>query len=446
MGQEIIRLVREAGVVGAGGAGFPTHVKIGSRAALVIVNGAECEPLLRVDQQLMARMPRMVVKGLEAVMAVTGAAEGVIALKAKYHEAVEALAEVIKGKSLRLFTLEDYFPAGDEQMLVHEVSGMVVPEGGIPLKVGCVVINVETAINVAHALDGEPVTHTHVTIAGEVSGPATLSLPIGTPVVEALSLAGAGSMADMAVIEGGPMMGQLVSDLSQPVVKTTKGLLVLPIHHPLVRQRTSTMAQMVRRAKSVCIQCAACTEVCPRYLLGHSLEPHKIMRSLNYLQGDVGVLKMALLCCECGACEVFGCVMQLSPRQVNAAIKRELAGQGVKTDGAAGSPKPSPLRIYRQIPANRLVARLGLTAYDRPAPLSLTEYYPQMVRIPLKQHTGAPGVPVVKVGQRVGRGTLIAGIPEGALGANIHASISGIVAEVSDSIVIVANSQGGEAN
>lgn len=436
MKAETVNLVRLAGVVGAGGAGFPTHVKIASAAEFVIINGAECEPLLRVDQQLMAVEAGKLVRGLEAVMAVTGAATGIIALKEKYKEARKALAEKIEGKPVRLFILGDFFPAGDEQVLVYEVLGRVVPEGGLPIQVGCVVSNVETAINVANALEGIPVTDTYVTVTGAVESPVTLKVPVGTPVAEVLALAGVRDTGRVSVIDGGPMMGKVLENIEQPVTKVTKGLIALPVNHKLLQKKNLSIKDMVRRSKSVCIQCAACSDVCPRQLLGHRLYPHKIMRGLNYIT-DQNVMKMALICSECGVCEAYGCPMLLSPRQINGAIKKELAAKGIKPERTdpANRPLVSPVREYRKIPSKRLVARLGLSPYDRPAPLDGTGCSPGRVFIPLRQHIGAAAAPVVETGQTVEKGTLIATIPEGALGANIHASITGTVRKIDQNCI-----------
>lgn len=445
MKEEIVDLICQAGVVGAGGAGFPTHVKVSSVAEVVILNGAECEPLLRVDQQLMVVEAVKVIRGLEAVMAATGAQTGIIALKAKYKDAYNALDVLIKGKPVRILTLADFFPAGDEHVLVYEVTGKVVPEGGIPLNVGCVVTNVETMLNVANALDGIPVTDTYVTVTGQVPSPLTLKLPIGAPVAEILALAGVKNTGALAVVNGGPMMGNILTNLSALVTKVSKGLIVLPVQHPLVQNKTLSMQSIIRRSKSACIQCRMCSDFCPRNLLGHQLHPHLIMRSLGYLQSEDDSAKMALLCCECGICELYACPMLLSPKQVNSALKKEMAKQGVKMN-SSGEVQVSTERGYRKIPSKRLVARLGLSAYDVPAPLTQVNYSPCKVFIPVRQHIGAPGVPVVKAGQRVTRGALIAAIPEGALGANIHTSISGTVKNIGEWIEIEADGErGGES-
>lgn len=149
--------IRNAGVVGAGGAGFPTHIKISNEAEVVIANGAECESLLRVDRQVMENFPDKVISGLQTVMEISNAKRGVICLKEKYHLAVERLKEAIKDKkNITLLLLRSYYPAGDEQQMVYEVTGRVVPRGGLPINVGAIVTNVSTLVNIAEALNDVP--------------------------------------------------------------------------------------------------------------------------------------------------------------------------------------------------------------------------------------------------------------------------------------------------
>ena len=152
--EDLIAVIREAGITGMGGAGFPTHVKINCKAEFVLANGAECEPLLRVDQQVMQYFAADVVRGIRAVKEFTGAKRAVICLKEHYHAAVAALQEVLKdADDVELHLLQGYYPAGDEQQIVYEVTGRVVPTGGLPLDVGAVVCNVSTLTNIAAALD-----------------------------------------------------------------------------------------------------------------------------------------------------------------------------------------------------------------------------------------------------------------------------------------------------
>lgn len=437
MRDRIFAAVRAAGVVGAGGAGFPTHVKLGSPAATVVVNGAECEPLLRVDQQLMETLAPQMIAGLSAAVQATGAAEGIIALKGKYKKAIAGLNDAIQGRPIRLHVMDDFYPAGDEHVTVNEATGRLVPQGGIPINVQCVVSNVETLLNIADALENKPVTHTYVTITGDVPEPITVLLPIGMSVSAALALAGRHEVAGKHVIEGGPMMGKVVDDLDRPITKTTKGLIVLPDEHPLMQRRRLPMGKIIRQAQTACMQCQYCTELCPRYLLGHRIEPHRIMRSIRHMALDSDVLKMAFACSECGACE-YACIMGLSPRTVNSMLKRELIKAGAKPNAAPANQSRHALQSDRRIPVKRLISRLGLIAYDRSAPLSAATIPVSSVRIPLKQHVGAPCRAMVAAGQQVSMGDAIGAIQDNALGAAVHASISGIVTSVTDAYIDIA--------
>lgn len=457
MAEQIIQKVKDAGVVGAGGAGFPTHVKIAAQVDTVIANGAECDPLLRCDQQLMAAHAPEVIEGLRLVMQASGAERGVIALKREYTSAVAALQSNIQypisntqGANISLHLLENHYPAGDEFVLVYEVTGRLVPEDGLPLHVGCIVQNVGTLFNIAMAQRGIPVTHRLVTVTGAVNEPKTLNLPIGTSIGEAVAWAGGVKIPhwssrteeDYAVVVGGPMMGRLAANLSEPITKTTTGLVVLPRNNPVVRSLGRPLGPWVKRGRSICDQCRDCTDLCPRYLLGHDLEPHKVMRSINYgLSEPTAIVTAAVLCCECRLCEAYACPLELSPMAYYREIKRQLAAQGWENIVHKRSDlTPHPMREYRRVPMERLVARLGLSEYQEcTCPLDEREYQPRRVTIPLKQHIGVPSKPVVGIGDRVERGDLIAQIPEGKLGANIHASISGRVESVTgEHIVIVA--------
>ena len=167
MSNELIAAVVQAGIVGAGGAGFPTHVKLNAKADTVIINGAECEPLLRVDQQLMALKAEKMLTALDWIVEHVGAQRGVVALKSHYHNAVEALnAALPNHPKLAVHEMGAFYPAGDEQVIVCEVTGRVVPEGGIPIQVGVVVTNVETVLNIYDAVTAQiPVTQKYVTLS-----------------------------------------------------------------------------------------------------------------------------------------------------------------------------------------------------------------------------------------------------------------------------------------
>lgn len=431
MRDKIVAAVRAAGVVGAGGAGFPTHVKINAAADSIIVNGAECEPLLRAHQNIMASESTQLILGLQTVMVATGARRGYIGLKRKYEAAtaeLKARLQQMKAANIELFFVPDMYPAGDEQVLVYEVTGRIVPEGGIPLQVGVIVANVETLVNVARALEGRPVTEKYVTVTGAVRQPLTVRVPVGMAMAEVIQLAGGAVERDFAIIDGGPMMGRLVA-ADAVVTKTTGGIILLPAAHSLVIQKRTPWPVIANRAKAVCCNCRACTDVCPRYLLGHRLEPHRIMQAIGSGQmNETEVLTKAFLCSECGACETYGCTMGLSPRRVNAELKQQFGKAGIKNPNALQPQSPHRGRENRRIPTKRLLYRLGLAQYDVQAPLSPQPVTATQVKLLLSQHIGAPAQPVVEVGARVSKGDLIADIPAGAgLGAALHASIAGQV-------------------
>mgnify|MGYP000901802898 CR=1 FL=1 len=422
--------VEQAGVVGAGGAGFPTHVKLSGKAELLLVNAAECEPLLSVDQHLIIGNAQRLKTTLAEVAKHLGAKQTIVAIKKKHRSAIDALQKA----KCELCLLDNFYPAGDEQVLVYEATGRTVPEGGIPLNVGVVVLNVETVLNIANALEDIPVTQTCLTVTGAVSRPLTGFFPIGMRAGDVVSYAGGALVEDWALLDGGPAMGKL-KDPASPITKTTKGLIVLPKTHPQIQLREKSLSGILRQAGSACCQCRLCTELCPRYLLGHSLEPARIMRAVAHGTADLEGLTSAMLCSECGVCDLFACPMGLSPRRVNQALKAEFAKRGLKNPHHR-SVEPRAGRSGRKAPTGRLTSRLALAAYDKPAPWEAVALSVRQVVIPLLQHIGKPAKPVVKPGQEVKLGEMIA--KADGLGANIHASIQGKVEKVDSAIVIRA--------
>lgn len=425
----IVDQVRAAGVVGAGGAGFPTHVKLDAKVDTYICNAAECEPLLYKDQELMRLSAEAMIRGMRMGMEATGATRGVIAVKAKYEHAIAALKRHSEGLEFHLFG--SFYPAGDEYVVVHDVTGgRLIPVGGYPMDVGCAVNNVETLINMAHAADGKPVTRSSLTITGAVANPCTVTVPIGVRCQDVLELAGGPTCDDPTVIDGGAMMGKHVP-LDSLVTKTSGGYLVLPSDHTLIRRRTRSAESNVIIAKSACDQCTFCTEFCPRYLLGYAIEPHKVMRSVGF-EGDAeaGWAQLGLQCCECNLCSLYACPEDLPVMEMCVRSKVVWRERDEKPVFLPSTGEAHPMRDHRRVPISRLIQRLGLTLYDRPAKMIDDTLVPDRVAVKLSQHIGAPAVPVVREGESVTEGQLIAGIAEGKLGANIHSSIDGRVAKI----------------
>lgn len=442
---EIVNKVRSAGIVGAGGASFPTYVKLQSKPDVYIANGAECEPLLHVSQELMVRWPEEVIKGLVACMRATGAQKGIIALKAKYRQAIASLAGCISqmGMPIAIHELSDFYPAGDEHVLVYEVTGRRVPQGGIPIAVGVVVNNIETLVNVARALERDlPVTEKWVTVCGAVRRPVTARFAIGTPIAKALELAGGPTVDRCIVLDGGPMMGKVVTDTSAPVTKSTGGLVVLPADNKWAELLTAPIEVNLRRARSHCIQCMNCTEMCPRYLLGHTLKPNRLMLEASYAEVQTPhKFEMALACSECGLCEAYACPAGLSPRRVNAALKAQLLRGGTR-QSPVQLMSPNPAREFRKVPSSRLKARLGLDAYDVVPEFVLDVVYGEELRVLLKQHVGVAARPLVKLGDQVAEGQIIADVPLDKLGVPIHAPVAGVVSDVDETAVRIRRGGG----
>lgn len=445
MAVSIADKVRAAGVVGAGGAGFPTHVKLDAKVELVLCNGASCEPLLDSDPWLMTHRAAEVIQGLSLAMEAVGAAKGLVCIKKKHPEAIDALNEALAafgaGEAMGVFELDDYYPAGDEQVLVHQVTGRVVPEGGIPLMVGVVVSNTESLVNIAAAQKGQPVVDRYLTVCGEVARPLVAKVPLGISLAEVIDLAGGAKISDFEVVDGGPMMGKVARDINQPVTKTTSGVIVLPRGHFVTEKKTVDPERIKKLARIACCQCNRCTDLCPRYLLGHGLQPHRIMRAISgsgglAIAGQEEAVKAALICSECGVCEKFACPMMISPREVNARLKQELMAAGIRRESGEKTYRPSEFIAWRRIPTKRLIERLQVGAYAGHPDFFEGPVEPERVVLPLKQHLGAPAKAVVKAGDRVQRGDLIGEIPEKALGARVHASISGRVVRVDEAIEI----------
>jgi Na+-translocating ferredoxin:NAD+ oxidoreductase RnfC subunit len=427
----------QSGLVGCGGAGFPTHVKLAARNVdAVIVNAAECEPLLHKDKEIMRHCSEDFFKGLIKVLDVTGAKTGYIGMKKKYADLLNWLSKNLPDKRIKMLPLGDFYPAGDEYELVYEATGRLIPHGGIPLNIGCVVMNVETLLNIGRE---KPVISKFLSIAGAVPHPCTVEVPVGITVREALELGGLKKIDGLKIIDGGPMMGKLIANPDTDIVsKTCGGLIALPEDHVLIQKMSNGDKKNSRIARSACDQCTDCSELCPRALLGYPIRPHKAMRTAQfapYAESNYAI--DSIFCSECGLCSLFSCPEDLPPREMCMIAKKFHLGNGVKLADFKGQPTIHPMRSVRRVSIERLIKKLALLDYDHKAPLQQVTQRFEKVTLPLKMHIGAPASPVVKAGDRVSAGQLIAAMPEGKLGAALHASISGKVASVTDQAIVI---------
>lgn len=425
-----------AGVVGAGGAGFPAHIKANSKVEFVLANGAECEPLIHKDYELMLHFPKEVMKGLELLIESTSARKGFFGIKEKKIKAISAINKYLNGKT-ELTKLGDFYPSGDEFELVYEATKRLIPPAGIPLDVGCVVNNVETLYNISLAEDGIPVTKKFICVAGAVRKPSSFFVPVGTSFKDVIEFAGGSKVSEFGIFVGGVMMGHLTFDLNEAITKKTAGIIVLPKEHYLIKRKNQPEQNWHRIGKSACDQCSYCTEFCPRYLLGYQVEPHKVMRSLGFTKTGSAVWnQMAELCCSCGLCTLYACPEDLYPKEACDKAKFEMRDAGIKFIQQKEL-KVHPIKEGRRVPLPQLIMKLKLQDYDVEAPFNSEKFSIKKVKIPLQQHIGKTAQAIVRKGEAVGEGQMIGKIPDSELGANIHASISGKVKEVtSESISI----------
>jgi electron transport complex protein RnfC len=295
--EEIRKCVREAGLVGLGGASFPTYVKFmppkNGKVDVVILNGCECEPFLTADHRIMTESPEKVLKGLKIIMRVVGAARAIIGVEDNKPEAIAALRQAATSilPSVEIVLLETKYPQGAEKMLIKAILGKKVPVGKLPLDVGVVVNNVGTAAAVYDALSlGKPVIERIITLSGNgIQTPGNFMARVGTPFSELIEQAGGltslGEGEEREVLNGGPMMGIAQRSLLAPMIKGTSGITVLAGKKIKPKKHYS------------CIRCASCVEVCPMGLM-----PYKIADMGRLDMVDMFKSWSALACIECGCC------------------------------------------------------------------------------------------------------------------------------------------------
>ena len=424
---DLKEIMKTAGIVGAGGAGFPAFGKLAAGADTLVINGAECEPLLYTDYFLLKKELPFVVSGIEAVLSYASIPRALLCVK-------EHTAEKLKWKDAqrladRIFVkvLPNVYPMGDEVSLIYQATGRVVKAGNLPITAGVIVYNVETLYNVAKAVkSGEPVTMKYLTIGGNVPEAIVVKVPIGTPIAALFEKFNIVVPEGYSVLDGGPSMGKLIDPESAVVTKTTKGLLILPDLTPAMQAKFLDMEKSVARAETACCQCTRCTDLCPRHLLGYPLEPHKMVRTaMGVAKVMPAMVLSATLCCGCGICETLACNQGISPRAVIAGYKTLLAKNKMRFVATEES-EVAKEREYRMIPSERWAAVSGVQKYDK-LPVykgEITDF--PYVEIATNQHIGAPSVVIVQDGDRVEKGDKIAESAEG-LSLPQYASVSGTV-------------------
>lgn len=312
-GKEILNIIKEAGIVGMGGAGFPTHVKLSpppnKPIEFVILNGAECEPYLTADHRLMLENPEAVVYGLKAMMKVLDVKKGFIGIENNKLDALETLSKLTEqDSSIDVVSLRTKYPQGAEKQLIYACTKRQVPSGGLPLEAGVVVSNVATAAAVSDALKtGMPLVKRICTVTGKgIKEPKNLLIKTGTMISEIIEQCG-GFEEDLGkIIWGGPMMGISMSTVNIPATKTSSGVLCLNEDDAALPEASS------------CIKCGSCVNICPAFIQPMLLDAHSLRR--NYETTE----KLRVLdCIECGSCS-FVCPAKRSLLHSIRVAKREV--------------------------------------------------------------------------------------------------------------------------
>ncbi len=432
---ELKEIMKEAGIVGAGGAGFPSYAKLADGADTLVVNGAECEPLLYTDYILLQKELPMVLAGIRAVTEYARIPTALLCVKEHTAKRLHWTDGMRLDDRILLKTLPDVYPMGDEISLIYQAMGRVVKPGNLPITAGVIVYNVETLYNVAAAVKhGSPVTMKWLTIGGNVERPIVVRVPVGTPVAALFAQNSIEIPEGHTVLDGGPSMGKVIDPETAVVTKTTKGFLILPDSTPAVESKFLDGAKSIARAETACCQCTRCTDMCPRNLLGYPLEPHKMVRTAK---GAATVLPemvlSATLCCGCGICETLACCQGISPKAVINEYKALLAKNKLRYVGKE-EVSPRAEREYRMVPSARWESVLGVARFDKVAMYIGEQSYPR-AEILLRQHIGAPSVPIVTDGAFAKKGEKIADSAEG-LSLPQYASIDGRATVYDGKIII----------
>lgn len=433
---ELKQVMKDAGLVGDGGAGFPSYAKLAEGADTLLINGSECEPLLYTDYMLIKRELPMILAGIQSVIWSLGIKRALFCVKEHTAKRLSLSDGDSLGANIFVKVMPNVYPIGDEISLIYQATGRLIRPGNLPISKGVLVYNVETMYNLGRAVKYfEPVTMKWLTVGGDVKEPRVVRVPIGTPIADLFERLGVEVDEDHAVIDGGPSMGKVINHNIAEVGKTTKALIVLPKNVRAVESKMANKRVALARAETACCQCMRCTEMCPRFLLGYPLEPHRMVRTaMGAAKVMPEMILNATLCCGCGICENLACSQGISPRAVINNFKEVLAKNKMRYV-ATEDVEAREERPFRMIPSDKWASDLGVARFDRVAVWGGEIRDFDRVELALGRYIGIPSTPSVKDGAIVGVGDIVAAASAG-LSIPQHASIHGRVTVTDKKIII----------
>ncbi|MBN1233754.1 MAG: 4Fe-4S dicluster domain-containing protein [Candidatus Coatesbacteria bacterium] len=413
--------IQKYGIVGCGGAGFPSHIKLMNEVKTFIINAVECEPLLWTDKYLALNHYEEIINGIDYVIRLKKPEKTILCIKDKFYE---YFTELIKRlDNIEVMRMKDYYPAGDELIIINEALGLTISPGKIPKDYGILVNNIETLFHLGNAASkNRKMTRKYLTVTTKTKS-YIVSTPIGTRFRDVLAKLDIKLKENEILIENGLMTGNSISEDSF-INSTTKALIVYNptrVYNEIV---SFSPSRQQRRNFTACIQCSRCTDLCPRYLIGHPLKPHRIMRCM--MNDEKKAIDFGLfLCSDCGLCEIYACPMGIAPRQIIRKLKNELENKGTLHENLL----KTNTRKFRLVSSKSLYKRLAVTS-KKPDSNEVC-INPETVRLQIK----SKGSLLVSNDEKVTEGQPL-WKPDNTFNVWINATISGKIKIDSEGIII----------
>ncbi len=344
--------LQEKGVVGLGGGGFPSFLKLRENLHTFIINGAECEPLLKSDFFYIKNNLPKIISTAKLFRKHLKIKRIVFAIKKKNLKIIDS--ELLGKNKIEIFPLKDSYPVGDERIIIKLLDNKLIPHEKYPGDYGYIVHNVETCGAIFDAVEGDiPLTKRYITICGEVKNSFVAEVKIGTPIKKLIETAGGYTCEDPVILESGVMMGKIVSE-DDFIKKQTSALIVLPMDNRAVLERLRDISHTVKKSFESCCSCEMCTMLCSRKNIGYYLRPDRILKG-NLKFYDTSIFN----CSGCGICSLYACPFDLSPRKIIDFLKKKSKGAVERNfpENAFGGEN-------LLIPSENLKKKLNITKYE----------------------------------------------------------------------------------